>query len=46
MNPWPFVIAAYAVALGGTFALVLWSWLAMRTAEKEVEALGRRMGDS
>ena len=42
MNPWPFVIAAYAVALGGTAALTLWSWVAMRAAEKEADALGRR----
>jgi len=41
MNPWPFVIAAYAVALGGTGALVLWSWLAMRRAEAEAARLSR-----
>jgi hypothetical protein len=41
MNPWPFVIAAYAIALGGTFSLLLWSWMAMRRAEAEVEALRR-----
>ena len=34
MNPWPFVIAAYAVTLGGAGALALASWLAMRQAEK------------
>ena len=42
MNPWPFVIAAYALALGGTAALVLWSWLAMRRAEADADALSRR----
>lgn len=42
MNPWPFVIAAYAIALGGTAALALWSWLAMRRAEAEAENVGRR----
>ena len=42
MNPWPFVIAAYALALGGTAALVLWSWLAMRRAEAEADSLSRR----
>ena len=41
MNPWPFVIAAYAIALGGTAVLLAWSWLAMRRAETESEALGR-----
>ena len=41
MNPWPFVIAAYAVALGGTALLVLWSWIAMRRAEAEAARLSR-----
>ncbi len=31
---WPYVIAAYALGLGATLALVLTSWLAMRRAEK------------
>ena len=34
MNPWPFVIAAYAVTLGGAGVLALVSWRAMRRAEK------------
>ncbi len=34
MNPWPFVTAAYAVTLLGAAAVVLWSWIAMRKAEK------------
>ena len=42
MNPWPFVAAAYAIALGGTLLLVLWSWLSMRRAEAEAERLSRR----
>jgi hypothetical protein len=42
MNPWPFVAAAYGLALAGTAALVLWSWLAMRSAEAAAEKLGRR----
>ncbi len=42
MNPWPFVIAAYAIALGGTVLLGLWSWLAMRRAEADADALSRR----
>ena len=33
MNSWPFVIAAYALAGGGTLVLVLSSLLAMRRAE-------------
>ncbi len=34
MNHWPFVIAAYTIALGGTAALTLWAWAAMRNAER------------
>jgi hypothetical protein len=34
MNQWSFVIAAYAVMLGGTGVLTLVSWLAMRSAEQ------------
>lgn len=37
LDPWPFVIAAYALAIGGTLALVAWSWLAMRRAERRRE---------
>ena len=36
MSPWPFVIAAYALTLGATGALVLASWLAMKRAEQPV----------
>jgi hypothetical protein len=42
MNPWPFVTAAYAIALAGTGALVLGSWLAMRRAEAEAGKVSRR----
>ena len=41
MNPWPFVIAAYALALAGTAAVTWWSWTDMRRAEGEAEKLGR-----
>lgn len=34
LNQWHFVIAAYAVGLGGAVALVGQSWLAMRRAER------------
>ena len=33
MNSWPFVIAAYAVAIIATAALLLWGWRTMRAAE-------------
>ena len=41
MNPWPFVVAAYAIALTGTAALTLSSWFAMRRAEAEADKLSR-----
>jgi hypothetical protein len=34
MNAWPFVIAAYAVALGASGVVALLSYLAMKRAEK------------
>ncbi len=34
MNAWGFVMAAYAVTLGGAAVLSLASYLAMRRAEK------------
>jgi hypothetical protein len=39
MNAWPFIVGAYAFSVGGTLALVLWSWAAMRRAEAEAERL-------
>lgn len=39
MNAWPFVIAAYALAIAGTLALTAWSYAVMRRAEAEAEAL-------
>ena len=41
MNPWPFIIAAYALTLLATVGLTWWSWAAMRRAEGQVEQLGR-----
>ena len=34
LDPWAFVWAAYAVTLGATMAMVAWSWISMRRAEK------------
>ena len=42
MNPWPFVAAAYAVAIGLTAALLVWSFLSMRRAESAADAVKRR----
>ncbi len=34
MNQWSFVVAAYAVTIGGAAALLIVSYLAMARAEK------------
>lgn len=33
LDHWQFVYAAYALGVGGTLALIGWSWSAMRRAE-------------
>ena len=42
MNHWPFVIAAYALTLGSTAALLAISWRAMRRAEQAAETAAGR----
>lgn len=42
MNHWPFIIAAYTIAIGGTLAVVIASYAAMRRAERQADALTRR----
>jgi hypothetical protein len=42
MNPWPFVMAAYSVAILLTAALLLWSYASMRRAEAAADALRNR----
>jgi hypothetical protein len=42
VNQWVFVTAAYAVALAGTSALLVWAYLSMRRAEAEAEKLRTR----
>ena len=39
MSHWTFIVAAYALTLVGTGAVTWWSWIAMRSAERDVEAL-------
>ena len=41
LDQWDFVIAAYAVGLVGTLAMLVWSWLAMRRAEKRRDEVRR-----
>ena len=42
MNHWPFIIAAYAISIGGTLGVVIASFTAMRRAERRADALIRR----
>ena len=42
LDAWPYVIAAYAVAILGTVALLGWSLSAMRRAEARADALDRQ----
>ena len=42
LDHWDFVIAAYAVGLGGLAVLAAWSWQAMRKAEKRRDEVKRQ----
>ena len=42
MNPWPFIVAAYALTVAGTLAVTAWSFVAMRRAEADAAALSDR----
>jgi uncharacterized membrane protein YwaF len=42
MNPWPFVIAAYAVTGVAAALLMAWAYRTMRRAEAKAEELTRR----
>ena len=42
MNHWPFIAAAYAISLIGTFAVTIVSLAGMRRAERQADALTRR----
>lgn len=41
MNPWPFIIAAYAFSLTAIVLLLVLSWTAMHRAEAEAAKLSR-----
>lgn len=41
MNPWPFVITAYALVIGGMAVLVAVSYRQMRRAERQADELRR-----
>jgi hypothetical protein len=42
VDPWPFIVAAYALTALGTVGLTWWSHRAMRRAEAEADAVGKR----
>lgn len=42
MDPWTFVNAAYAVGVGATAVMVLWSLLSMKRAEKRRDEARKR----
>ena len=42
MNHWPFVIAAYGIAIGGTVALLAWAYVTMRRAEAAADEVKRK----
>ena len=44
MDPWPFVIGAYAIAALGVGGLCIGSWLAMRRAERLADSLRGERG--
>ena len=33
LDPWTFIVAAYAIGVAGTALMIGWSWLGMRGAE-------------
>ena len=39
LDQWHYVIAAYALGVGATLVLVVWSWLAMTHAEARRDAV-------
>ena len=42
MNHWPFIIAAYAIVLGGSAVLTAWAYASMRRAERLADEITRR----
>lgn len=42
LDPWPFVLGAYAIGLIALALLITWSYQTMRRAEKRREELKRK----
>ena len=41
MTHWPFILAAYGITIVSTLAITLWSFTAMRRAERLVQSVQR-----
>ena len=42
LDQWDFVIAAYAVGIAGTLAMVVWAWRSMKRAERRRDEVKRK----
>ena len=42
LDHWDFVVAAYAIGLGGLLLVLAWSWYTMRRAERQRDEVKRR----
>ncbi|GMM94002.1 hypothetical protein [Qipengyuania sp. MTN3-11] len=42
LDQWDFVLAAYAVGIGGTLAMVGWAWASMIHAERRRDEARRK----
>lgn len=42
LDPWMFIAVSYAIGVGGTAAMIVWSWLSMRRAEARRERSRKR----
>lgn len=42
IDPWTFVVAAYAIGIAATVIMIAWSWLSMCRAEKRRDESRRR----
>ncbi|MCJ2185194.1 hypothetical protein [Novosphingobium beihaiensis] len=42
LDPWTFVVASYAIGIGATAAMIAWSLLSMKRAEKRREEARKR----
>lgn len=43
MNHWHFIVAAYAIVIGGSALLTGWAWASMRAAERFADQVTRQV---